>query len=124
MIIKLVKAIESCDYDTVRYIFKDDIQNYVTNKEGGADLVVGAENYIKALQHMNFLKVRPTLTITQIDVISEAQAMFMIEVKAAKPDRALHNFAAFLIDIDQDKIAKMRMVEALPEYSDKFWNEY
>jgi len=124
MVFDLVQAIERSDYKTVEKYFANDIKNYVTNKEGGINLVVGAQEYINALQSMNFRKVKPTLSITQIHVISNNQAMFMLEVNARKLDKTLHNFATFLIDIEGTKIVTMRMVEALPRYSDQFWNDY
>ena len=41
--------------------------------------------------------------------------------QARRKGRELHNFAAFLMDIAEGKIRQMRMVEALPAYSDEFW---
>jgi len=46
----------------------------------------------------------------------------MVEIKAKRKGRELHNFAAFLMDIRDRRISKMRMVEALPAYSDEFWS--
>lgn len=123
IITKLIKAIETENYEYVRQIFADDIENYITNSTGSVYLLKGSENYINALKKMNFNKVKPSLTITQIDVINNHEAMFMLEVKAQKPNKSLHNFAAYLVKFAGEKIVTMRMVEALPEYSDKFWND-
>lgn len=119
----LIKSIEQEDYPTLRKLYADDVENYVTDKEGGSFLVKGCENYLAAIKRMNFSSVHPSLTITQINVLSEDTALFMIEVKAQKPTKTLHNFAAYLVEFSNNKIKRTTMVEALPAYSDSFWNE-
>lgn len=47
----------------------------------------------------------------------------MVEIKAERKGRTLHNFAAFLMDVRKGRIQAMRMVEALPAYSDAFWKD-
>jgi hypothetical protein len=121
---KLVQAIESEDYEVVRAIFDLNIVNSVTDKSGEVFHLKGSETYINALKRMNFSKVRPKLSLTQISILDENQALFMIEVKAQKGEHKLHNHAAYLVKFKDEKIITMDMVEALPEYSDKFWNEY
>ena len=73
---------------------------------------------------MNFVKIKPSLTLTQVNVLNLDTALFMIEVKAQKGKHQLHNHAAYLAKFANGKIISMDMVEALPEYSDKFWNEF
>lgn len=123
LITLLIQSIEQEDYPTLRKLYADDVENYVTDKEGSSVLVKGCENYLAALKRMNFSKVHPSLTITQINVLSKDEALFMLEVKAQKPTKSLHNFAAYLIKFANNKIIRTTMVEALPAYSDSFWNE-
>ena len=123
LITLLIKSIEQEDYPTLRKLYADDVENYVTDKEGGSFLVKGCENYLAAIKRMNFSSVHPSLTITQINVLSEDTALFMIEVKAQKPTKTLHNFSAYLVEFANNKIKRTTMVEALPAYSDSFWNE-
>lgn len=47
----------------------------------------------------------------------------MIEVKAQKGTSHLNNFAAYLVRFNENKIVTKDVVEALPEYSDMFWNK-
>ena len=123
LITLLIKSIEQEDYVTLRKLYADDVENYVTDKEGESVLVKGCENYLAAIKRMNFSSVHPSLTITQINVLSENEALFMVEVKAQKPTKSLHNFAAYLVKFANNKINSTTMVEALPAYSDSFWNE-
>ena len=43
------------------------------------------------------------------------------EVKAERKGRELHNFAAFLARVPDDRITDLWMVEARPAYSAEFW---
>ena len=45
----------------------------------------------------------------------------MVEIRAERKQRSLHNFAAFLATVADDRITELWMVEALPAYSDQFW---
>jgi len=120
----LVKAIESEEFDTVEAIFANDVVNSVTDKNGDAFHLKGVASYIEALKRMNFSKTRPKLNITQINLISDHEALFMLEVIAQKGSHKLHNYVAYFARFRNNKIISMDMVEALPEYSDKFWNEF
>lgn len=119
----LVKSLEKEDDATLCKLYADDVKNYVTDKNGGVFLIQGCENYLAAIKKMNFSKVRPTLSITQINVLNDNEALFMLEVKAKKPNKSLHNFAAYLVKFENDKIISTTMVEAMPAYSDAFWND-
>lgn len=123
LIALLVKSIEQEDYPTLRKLYADDVENYVTDKDGGTVFVKGCESYIAAIKRMNFSSVRPSISITQINVLSDDQALFMVEVKAQKPNKSLHNFAAYLVKFGNNQIKSTAMVEASPAYSDSFWND-
>ena len=45
----------------------------------------------------------------------------MVEIKAERNNKSLHNYATFLVEILDSKIVSVHMVEALPEYSSLFW---
>jgi len=121
---KLIKSIIHEEYDIVREIFADDIDNSITTAQGEAFHLVGAEQYINALKRMNFAKIKPTISLTQINVLNDHEALFMLEIKAKKGNHLLHNHAAYLAKFKNNKIISMDMVEAQPKYSDKFWNEF
>lgn len=47
----------------------------------------------------------------------------MVEFKAERKGRTLHNHAGFLARFDGDvRIDELWMVDALPAYSDEFWS--
>ena len=48
--------------------------------------------------------------------------MTMVEIRAERGGRQLHNFAAFLAQVSDGKVTKLWMVDALPAYSDEFWS--
>ena len=63
-----------------------------------------------------------TLTLTQVLGIDEEQALTMVEIRAEREGRALHNFAAFLTRVADGRVDRIWMVDALPAYSDEFWS--
>ena len=46
----------------------------------------------------------------------------MVEIRAEREGRALHNFAAFLTRVVDGQVRQIWMVDALPAYSDEFWS--
>ena len=45
----------------------------------------------------------------------------MVEIRAHRGDRSLHNFAAHLLRVAGGRVAEWRMVDAKPAESDAFW---
>ncbi|MBP9692111.1 MAG: hypothetical protein KBD90_02130 [Alphaproteobacteria bacterium] len=109
------------DDDQMEKLLDPDVINYITNAEGGVDKVQGREALMKRIRSMNTVGVQFSLTITQMVTIKPEQGLMMVEIKADRGEKTLHNFAAFLIDIKDNHIRQMRMVEAFPAYSDEFW---
>jgi hypothetical protein len=61
--------------------------------------------------------------VTQVHEIDDRTVLFMIEIRAERLGRALHNFAGILIRLSTEgKMIEYRMVEALPAESDRFWS--
>ena len=53
--------------------------------------------------------------VTQVVTVAPAQVLAMVEIKAERNGRTLHNHAAFLARYDtDDRIAELWMVDALP----------
>ncbi len=50
------------------------------------------------------------------------KVMAMVEVRAERDGRRLHNFAAHLLTIDGDEVSEWRMADAKPAESDEFWS--
>ena len=123
VVMDFVAACAEGDEQKIKNTLDPDVINYVTNAEGDIDKLVGSTAYLERIRLMNIPKVKPQITITQILTIKPQKIMVMVEVKAQSGKRMLHNHAAFLIHLKQDKITEMWMVEALPTYSDDFWKE-
>ncbi len=115
----LVTAFATRDERGLRAALADDVVAYVTNAEGGVDRVTGSEHYLQRLLALQ----APTLevNVTQSVTVAPGQAMAMVEIRAERQGRTLHNFAAFLARADDDGITELWMVDALPAYSDEFW---
>ena len=117
----LIAAFSAADFDGMRSLLADDLRAYVTNAEGGVDEVVGAGEYLGRIEAMDLPSARFSVSITQMVVPAPGQVMAMVEVRAARGDRRLHNHAAHLLTLDDGRISEWWMVEALPAESDAFW---
>jgi hypothetical protein len=60
--------------------------------------------------------------LAQILPIDDERVLAMVEIKAERDGRRLHNFAAFLAQVRDGKVKTLWMVDALPAYSDEFWS--
>jgi ketosteroid isomerase-like protein len=107
------------DLDAMRTFLADDVVAYVTNAAGGVDRVDGAESYLRRVPVV--ADARYTVTVTQVVTPAEDQVLGMVEIKAERPGRTLHNHAAFLARVARGRITELWMVDALPAYSDEFW---
>ena len=85
------------------------------------DKVQGREALMKRIRAMNVVGVKFRITITQMVTIKPEQGLVMVEIKAIREGKTLHNFAAFLIHVKNSRINNLWMVEASPAHSDKFW---
>lgn len=119
--IAFVKAFEKADVGQLTALMAEDIVNYVTNREGGVDKVIGRASYLKRVEAMDVSTAHLRMTIPQILTIEPGKIFFMVEVRAERSSRTLHNFAAILMEIKDGQIHQTWMVEALPEKSDDFW---
>jgi len=108
------------DFAAVRSVLADDLVAYVTNANGGVDLVEGRDGYMERLPDLRAARGR--LGITQVVEIDSEQVLTMIEIRASRKGRDLHNFASFLARIRDGRITHLWMVEALPAHSEEFWS--
>jgi hypothetical protein len=115
----LIEAFSAADFERMRQLLDDDLRAF--NAEGGVDEVVGADEYLGRIEAMDLPSARFSVSITQIVAPAPAQVMAMVEVRAARGDRRLHNHAAHLLTLENDRVSEWWMVEALPAESDAFW---
>jgi ketosteroid isomerase-like protein len=108
------------DLDAVRAGLADELRAWVTNADGGADVVEGADAYMSRLPDLK--AAGGEAVVTQVLEVDAERVMTMIEIRAEREGRSLHNHAAFLARIADGRIAELWMVDALPAYSDEFWS--
>ncbi len=118
-----IDAFAKADLTEMAACLAEDVQSHITNAEGGVTLLPGRAAFMESIRALDVATVRPQVRITQILSIQPDQVMVMVEIKAERKGRKLHNFAAFLMEIESDAIATIHMVEALPAYSDSFWKD-
>ena len=123
VVMDFIDAFGQGDYDRMANLLADDVESYVTNAQGGSSLLQGRDAYMAAIESVDYREVAPSVAMTQILSVKPDQVLVMVEVKAERKGRTLHNFAAFLMDVRKGRIQAMRMVEALPAYSDAFWKD-
>lgn len=117
-----VDAFNAADLEAMASCLGERLVAEVTQKDGGTRQVEGRDAYMGLIAKLDIGTVQPKLTITQIADVTDDQVLVMIEVKAVRKGRQLHNFAAYLMTIQDLKIERIWMVEALPEESDTFWS--
>jgi ketosteroid isomerase-like protein len=118
---RLLEAFSAADLDGMRALLAEDVVAYVTNAEGGVDEVQGREAYLSAVEAMDLPSARFSVELTQRPVtVGPDQVPVMVEIRARRGARSLHNFAAHLLRIAGGRITEWRMVDAKPAESDAF----
>jgi len=100
-------------------LLADDVVSYVTNADAGVDVVRGRDEYMRRVPDLR--SADGSLEITQVVAIDDERVLTMVEIRARRAEMELHNFAAFLARVRGGRIAELWMVDARPEYSDRFW---
>lgn len=117
-----VEAFSAADFDAMRELLDADLVAYVTNAEGGTDEVRGRDSYLQRIEAMDLPAARFGVEPTQPPAPVDAErALIMVEVRAERGGRHLHNFAAHLLRVADGRITEWRMVDAKPAESDRFW---
>ena len=117
---QLFESYAAGDLDGFRSLLAEDLIGYVTNAEAGVDVVEGREAYLARLPDL--AATGGILTVTQVLGIDSERALTMVEIRAEREGRSLHNFAAFLTRVVDGQVRQIWMVDALPAYSDEFWS--
>ena len=107
---------------TVAELFDPDLQAYVTNAQGGTDLVVGRDQMLARFPDFASMAESFQATVTQIHEIDARTVLFMVKIEARRLGMTLHNFAGIHVRLSENgRMTEYRMVEALPAESDRFW---
>ncbi len=116
---RLFEAYGQRDLATLRSVLADDLVAYVTDADGGVDVVEGRNRYMERLPDLR--SAGGSLAITQLLEVDPRHVLVMVEIRASRGGRDLHNFASFLVRVDEGRVAWLWMVEAEPAYSHEFW---
>jgi len=120
---RFLAAFSAADFDAMRALLAEDLVAHVTNAEGGMDRVEGREAYLGRVEEMNLPSARFSIELTQPPVpADEDRVLVMVEVRAQRGGRSLHNFAAHLLRVADGRIAEWWMADAKPAESDAFWS--
>ncbi len=118
---RFVEAFDAADLERMAACLGEDVVAGITQRDASTVDQHGRAAYMAAIEALDIATVRPRVRITQIVKVSEDQVLSMIEVKATRKGKTLHNHASFLMTIKMGLIRRIWMVEALPEESDAFW---
>lgn len=120
---RFIAAFSAADFDSMRRLLADDVVAYVTNADGGVDEVRGRDAYLGRIEAMDLPAARFSVEPTQPPVpVDSERALVMVEVRAERGGRTLHNFAAHLLRVADGRVTEWRMVDAKPAESDQFWS--
>lgn len=120
---RFLDAFSAADLDGMRATLAEDLVAYVTNAEGGMDRVEGREGYLGRVGAMDLPSARFSVELTQPPVpVDRDRVLVMVEVRAERGARSLHNFAAHLLRVADGRVAEWWMVDAKPAESDAFWS--
>jgi ketosteroid isomerase-like protein len=119
----LLKAFSAADIEAMRSMLAEDLVAFITNAEGGLDRIEGREEYLSRIEAMDLPSARFSVELTQAPVpVDSDEVLVMVEVRAQRGGRTLHNFAAHLLRVAGGRVTEWRMVEAKPADSDEFWS--
>jgi ketosteroid isomerase-like protein len=121
--VDLLEAFNAGDLDRMRELLAPDLVAWVTNADGEADRVTGRDEYLSRIAAMDLPGAQYRVTLTQSPAaIDEQLVLLMVEIRAERDSRRLHNFAAHVLRVDEGQVTEWRMVDAKPAESDQFWS--
>lgn len=115
-----INSFTSGDFGKVKDLLAENVTAYITNADAKVNELKGPLAFMASIPN-DILTIKPKVAITQLLSINSNQILVMVEVKAQRKGKELHNHAAYLMNVNEDKISEIWMVEALPAYSDEFW---
>lgn len=119
---RLLEAFNDGDLDRMRALMDPELVAWVSDAAGRPQPVTGADAYLDRVAAMNLPAVSYRVTTTQDPVALEDDLiLLMVEVRAERDGRRLHNFAAHVLRVRDGKVTEWRMADAKPAESDRFW---
>ena len=120
---RFLEAFNRGDFDGIRALLDDSLVAFVTTEIGDQVIVNGAEAYVDSLRDMlTSAPTRYSVVFTQQPVpVDEDRMLVMLEIRASRGGRTLHNYSAQLFRFTGDRISEIRMTDAKPRESARFW---
>jgi ketosteroid isomerase-like protein len=120
---RFATAFNKGDFAGIRELLDESVVAWVTTDRGDQAKLIGADTYVASLRAM--LTSAPTeyqVSLTQKPVVvSDESLLIMIEVRAHRGGRSLHNYSAQLFTLSHGRISEIRMTDAKPAESAAFW---
>src|SRR6476646_4883347 len=88
---RLFDAYGRGDLDAMRATLADDMVAHITNASGGTDRVEGVGGFMSRLPDLSGASL--STSVTQVAEVDDERVMTMIEIKATRKGKDLHNFA-------------------------------
>jgi ketosteroid isomerase-like protein len=119
---RFIAAFSAADFGTMRELLAPDLVAWVTDADGAMQRLEGRDDYLGRVEAMDLPAARFSVELTQAPVtVDDDKILLMVEVRAERGGRKLHNFAGHLLRIDGEQIAEWWMADAKPAESDTFW---
>ena len=119
---RFIAAFSAADFEGMREALVPDLVAWVTGADGEMARLEGRDEYLGRIEAMDLPAARFSVVLTQVPVeVGPDLVLLMVEVRAERGGRTLHNFAGHLLRIDGERIAEWWMVDAKPAESDAFW---
>ena len=120
---RFLEAFSAADVAGMQAMLAEDVVAYITNAVGGMDEVEGRDAYLSRVEAMDLPSAQFSIELTQPPVtVDSDQVLVMVEIRAQRGDKSLHNYAAHLLTIAGGRITEWRMVDAKPAESEEFWS--
>ena len=116
-----INAFDAADLDGIAGCLSENLVAEVPQKDDSTIELHGRAAYMANIEALDIPTIRPSAKVTQIARVGLDQVLVMVEIRAKRKGRVLHNHAAYLMTVAEGRIARIWMVEALPEESDSFW---
>lgn len=119
---RFIAAFSAADFDAMRELLAPGMISWVTGSDGQVERLEGRDGYLTRVEAMDLPAADFSVELTQVPVAVGADLVLcMVEVKASRSERTLHNFAGHLMRVDSSQIAEWWMVDAKPAASAAFW---
>jgi ketosteroid isomerase-like protein len=119
---RFIAAFSAADFEAMRGLLAPDLVAWVTGADGEMARIEGRDAYLGRIEAMDLPAADFGVELTQPPVeVGSDRVMLMVEVRAERGGRTLHNFAGHLLRIEGERIAEWWMVDAKPAESDAFW---